>query len=726
MASEGSHLQSEMDVQDDEPPTDAMLPSTATAPFDAREAAPNLEGASETERIQDLTVKLGNLGIDASILPQDLADNSWCPQQGDVDYRQNHRSLLKFFGIHLTRRTQDSDVQHRFRLRAQVVHPDQLGLDPGAHLLAYARQVFQSLEIACRELMMRAEWVGRRHIDPPNLEDSFPYQEVHENFQSWFQDHFKLDDFITNTSELFFWNLGSQPGWKPVQQAGRLLSPPCDRACTFLELLLYGRSDDDELLELMLQTFGRSLAGVKELGRPWRVGILLQKTPPTLQKWLDDQLAKIRAAELNLTLYFVILADSWPAPWHRAKVYFEPHLVRSNSLPAYRVQTHYIDPAVMTVITAGMGAMKQLKKTLVVQLSTGRLPTLASHEQRPVEFLDWRPLIVPTFRSSKRLLIDFAPSDLVEVVGAFAQVALKTRGVRSQHTARSFGDSPGMKRRTLVISYGVDFDTENDALWQCVADTIARHEFQILVGFELLFTVPAECIIIDSENLDWLHHSFLKECLSQGVVVSCGNVISTLAGAATSTILADKILVWNDDHPTAKVTNLRDQHGRSFWSHSGDRGSSSGPPRPKGAPAPAPEDFTFILEGAEERRTVELAGVFLGGVKQMLARQGHNLEHMQTTIWHNRGRGGPRGRILVTGWHMVPLRSLLYGFRNYTWQGDDGVPLIVRIQNQHIDDELTHSGALRMFALKPTLLNCQESCYVHVNRQPPPLAIAPP
>ena len=113
-----------------------------------------------------MTVKLGNLGIDASILPQDPDDNSWCPQQGDVDYRQNHRSLLKFFGIHLTRRTQDSDIQHRFRLRAKVVHPDKLGMNPGAHLLAYARQVFQSLEIARHELMMRAEWVRRRQIDP--------------------------------------------------------------------------------------------------------------------------------------------------------------------------------------------------------------------------------------------------------------------------------------------------------------------------------------------------------------------------------------------------------------------------------------------------------------------------------------------------------------------------------------------------------------------------------
>jgi hypothetical protein len=69
------------------------------------------------------------------------------------------------------------------------------------------------LDEARHELLMRAEWVRRRQIDPPNLEESFPYQEVHESFQTWFQAQFELDDFITNTSELFFWNLGQQNSW---------------------------------------------------------------------------------------------------------------------------------------------------------------------------------------------------------------------------------------------------------------------------------------------------------------------------------------------------------------------------------------------------------------------------------------------------------------------------------------------------------------------------------
>ena len=299
---------------------------------------------------------------------------------------------------------------------------------------------------------MRAEWIRKRQIYPPNLEDSFPYQEIHEHFQAWFQWHFELDDIITNTSELFFWNLGAQDGWNPCLKSGRHLSPSCDMACTFLETLLYGWRGDIDLLELMLEVFGRSLDEIKNVRRPWKVGLLRQKSPSTFQGWLEGQLAKIKAQGVVLTLNIIILADSWPAPWHRSRAYFEPHLVRANSLPAFRVQTRYIDPAVMTVITAGMGAMKQLKKTLVIQLSTGS--SGLGLAQSLVDFLDCRALIVPAFRSSRRLLIDFDPSDIVTVIGAFAHVATKTGGIRAQHTARSFGDSPGLRRRTLVISYG--------------------------------------------------------------------------------------------------------------------------------------------------------------------------------------------------------------------------------------------------------------------------------
>jgi hypothetical protein len=106
----------------------------------------------------------------------------------------------------------------------------------------------------------------------------------------------------------------------------------------------------------------------------------------------------------------------------------------------------------MTVITAGMGAMKQLKKTLIIHLSTTHLPTLAAYQNEGPGFLDCRPNIAPAFVSSNGLLVDFSAPDLVEVAGAFAQVTLRTKGIRSKHTSRCFVDCRDFKRRTLVIT----------------------------------------------------------------------------------------------------------------------------------------------------------------------------------------------------------------------------------------------------------------------------------
>ena len=54
MASEGGSEKDDMDFEEEQnqPPADTMLPATATAPFDAREAKPNLEGTIEAGKMQ--------------------------------------------------------------------------------------------------------------------------------------------------------------------------------------------------------------------------------------------------------------------------------------------------------------------------------------------------------------------------------------------------------------------------------------------------------------------------------------------------------------------------------------------------------------------------------------------------------------------------------------------------------------------------------------------------
>ena len=369
--------------------------------------------------------------------------------------------------------------------------------------------------------------------------------------------------------------------------------------------------------------------------------------------------------------------------------------------------------------------MKQLKKTLIVHLSTTATPTLAQHSNLPPEYVDWRPFLIPVFASSKRLLIDFSPSDLVEVVGAFAQVALRTGGLRARHTSRSFGDCAEFKRRTLVITYPPGKDTDDESLWAAVATQINQHEFQVMVGFENLFSVPDTALIIDAMNLEWLNHRYLKELISQGVLVSRTKVIVILGSAATTKMLLERAVAWNDSHPLAAITTLRDHHGKAWWQGGGEQ-RRLGPPRPKGAPAPAPEDFTFILEGAEEHRSVELSDLFLKGCTCLLKQKGHEDKDMSTHLWPVMDRSGPKNRILVTGWSFSALRALIFAFNDYSWTSDCGSTAIVKIQNQIIDQQLAHDGSLRLLALSPNILNKEHSCFIDVHGRAPQQALPAP
>jgi hypothetical protein len=542
-------------------------------------------------------------------------------------------------------------------------------------------------------------------------------------FQAWLFDHLNLDHAILATSNIYYWNLGELAGINAMKRRDVNISPATERARTFFELMLYGRSEDDRLLDLLLQVVGRTEQEVRDLDRPWKVAILIQKVPYDLGKWLDAELSLIRALGFRLELFLLMTADAWPAPWDRVTTYFEPPMLRSNILPAFRVRLLFVDPPVMSVITAGMGAMKQLKKMVILELCTGVKPMLAAAAGMGNEYLDWRPVNVPAFTASKRFLIDFTPGDLVSVVSAFSTLAVKTGGRRALQTSRSFGDSPQLKRRTLVISYSHDYDECSDTLWDAVVKVVQANTFQIIAGWEVLFHVPDTAYILDSTNLQWTMHPYIKEALSQCVLTSKSKAIIILAGKETSDSLITRAGVWNDAHPECQITCLRDHQGRVVWRGGAQGGGNIGPPRAHGCPAPAPEDFTMILDGNEEHRTPELGAQFLNSIRDILISKGYAPDTMATKTWPVRSRTGPGNRLLVTGWTFHPLRALVYTFNNYTWESDVGSPIVVKIQNSTIDQELGHNATLRLLSTRPAILAIAESTYIAQHGHAPPLAL---
>jgi len=167
---------------------DERLPVDATTPFDAsRVHAPV---ATVEQQLQRLTGKFADFGLDVSIL--DSSPNEWLPLRESADYSTNHRELLDVYGIKLSKRTQDTDILHRYRLAVKLVRPDKLGLNASQEVLAWARRILVALDLEKTELLQRVEWVRRRQIDAPTLEESFAFQEVNDVCQAWLLEHFHL------------------------------------------------------------------------------------------------------------------------------------------------------------------------------------------------------------------------------------------------------------------------------------------------------------------------------------------------------------------------------------------------------------------------------------------------------------------------------------------------------------------------------------------------------
>ncbi len=58
---------------------------------------------------------------------------------------------------------------------------------------------------------------------------------------------------------------------------------------------------------------------------------------------------------------------------------------------------------------------------------------------------------------------------------------------------------------------------------------VGAHDFQILVGWELLYLMPESAYILGTSNLQWLMQSFLKTMMLEAVVCSDSKTIFTLA-----------------------------------------------------------------------------------------------------------------------------------------------------------------------------------------------------
>ena len=700
---------------DEEMTGDAVLPQDAQ--HHAQDPGPAMAGGlfrpdpswSPYEMKQALQERLSRVGIDIYA----LEDERWCPhEQRDPDYATNHRALLRFWGVSLSKTLTEQDIQTRYRRAARLVHPDKCtGLPVAVQEMTAA--IMKALNDSLPELQWRAERVRRGRAQPTVSDKLLQFQEVHEHLQHWLKspEGGNMDHVATNVSEIMWYHVGAQcrPPWSPTVTVSQV----------FFDRFL-AEGEGTSLWDLLLQTFGVVLEDLPK-DRPWRVGVAVHRAPRSLTDWLDGELTRIRRAGRLLDLTIMLMADPYPAPWSRMLAYFGHGLSNVRNLKEFRIGFTYLEPPVMTYIAAGLGSLMVMKKVFLVHLSTGPRPVVNSYHGLTSEHKRWQVDLLPDFAASARLYVDHAAADDVKMHAYLKPVVEEFGGVVARQVPRSFGDISWNKRRTLLALFPPGSEG-NDDLVSRIGERMDTGDLVALVGWESVFAVPDDAYVVSSKSLRWLNTPIVKEMVAQGVVVSQRRCVITPQDGLLRNDLVALMENWNLHNDSDAFTELADSEGRRCWQRPEERRIGAG--RPQGCPPPHETDVVVSLEGVNPNRMREFVNIFMDGICQMLTSQGYG-DWGEAQVWPQKDRHGRVSpSILITGFTMPPVRSLVYTFRYYIWVSRaGGERVVVRMSNKAIEDEL-ENAALRMRAGLPKPLTQQESVHISQHGVLPPESIA--
>ena len=163
---------------------------------------------------------------------------------------------------------------------------------------------------------------------------------------------------------------------------------------------------------------------------------------------------------------------------------------------------------------------------------------------------------------------------------------------------RSFGDSGRDKRSRIFLTRGGNTQT-NDDIFLSLKRFLRNILLRPVVGWEQLFEVPEEAVIILSTDPSYLGFPQLDEVLDQVVIVSRNRAIATLNPQLLSTKLQEILLQWNAQNPQSAVKKVSTHDGKLLFNLQKPRISVVQWSRPRGMPPPLPLDLDCTIEGAE-------------------------------------------------------------------------------------------------------------------------------
>ena len=423
----------------------------------------------------------------------------------------------------------------------------------------------------------------------------------------------------------------------------------------------------------------------------------------------------------------LVLADAFPAPWASARKYWHDRLIDPRNLRDFRMGNYYLKPPSMTVITAGSGQLRVLKKIAVAHFSTSLDPLQSDFDFEATTELDWRPHDFLPFLALPKLIFDFHVDDQRMGEHVANMVASNFEGVLLPQVVRSMGDVREHRRRQKALVFDEVFDEDKLAeLRRYVSGVMEECTGRLCIGWEDLYSVPEEAYIIDVDDLDVFRTDFPYELLSEVVVVSKRCVIAVLHPWVDASKLAFDFQEYVQAHPEKPAfVRVFDSGTQRVWSRPSGAALAAAARtfrREKDMPWSKPTDIYVQLVGAPDAFFEKMLLAFLTESFRRLNQTDAAYPTIDVFhIWFYRdGQGKSTGKAMLFGAVEHLARCWFYAFWNFTWEDSRGMQTIyVKASSEQFDEEL-NDGARRMQANYKMLTIDQSRAIGHALSLPAP------
>lgn len=589
------------------------------------------------------------------------------------DYAMSHKKLWVLWGLDWYADIDISDLYSRHRIAARYLHPDKHA-GSSEKVQKWAQATMQLLNNAKDIAVLFMQLLKDRVIRaPPRPRSGVGYQEIPWDLQLWMVKMFPLDLLISNTTETKYDALTTEGLAKAIPGRKTRCPPPAYNAAFLKDFL----SDD---VKMGLWDF---VSGLFPKGCPkeadLHIGIVAQRLSREWVMWLAEELKKwrgwmVRYSLPHLHFHIVIFADAFPTSWQNLRLYFNHPMLDRHELRTLEAGVTWLSPPLHLVALAGKNMMSLLKHAAIVNVGT--------QELTPVELeacsktYDWQDTTRLDFLNTEQRLwfdcgikADRQVTTMCEDMVIAMNDALPTEQQTIHivdHRVRSWGDSPALKRRAIVVSFPAKFDFLSPIFRKWIAERMHKRQLRVLIGTEKMFGVPLHSWIVSAKSLKWLENLDLLHMIGKSVAESKFSVVLTLASPHTSEDLK-RMADWHNANcldEDARVTKIQNSAGATIWSGNQKEVANQMTNRPLSMPSPSNFEIVILWEGATIFQVRQLTNWLLEDAEKKLAIAGFALPtNIQGHFREDKGKV-LENKVLLTGPDEIVMRSVYFKYKD--------------------------------------------------------------